>query len=79
MRVPERNSSPKFWTQKSPIQYTTNTRDSGHFLARRARLAFLNAQLALDVLPKVVRIMAQEVRQSVSARGRGTQARGRGG
>ena len=34
------------------------------FLARRSRLTFLNAQIALDVLPKVVEIMAQELQWS---------------
>ena len=34
------------------------------FLARRSRLAFLNAQVALDVLPKVVGIMAEELHWS---------------
>ena len=34
------------------------------FLARRSRLTFLNAQVALDVLPKVVGIMAEELHWS---------------
>jgi glycerol-3-phosphate dehydrogenase len=38
------------------------------FLARRSRLTFLNAQIALDVLPKVVEIMAQELRWSAKRR-----------
>ena len=39
-------------------EYTLTAVD---FLARRSRLTFLNAQIALDVLPKVVEIMAQEL------------------
>lgn len=38
------------------------------FLARRSRLTFLNTQIALDVLPKVVEIMAQELRWSAKRR-----------
>jgi glycerol-3-phosphate dehydrogenase len=38
------------------------------FLARRTRLTFLNAQIALDVLPKVVEIMAQELGWSANRR-----------
>ena len=38
------------------------------FLARRSRLTFLNAQIALDILPKVVEIMAQELRWSAERR-----------
>ena len=38
------------------------------FLARRSRLTFLNAQIALDVLPKVVEMMAQELRWSAKRR-----------
>jgi len=34
------------------------------FLARRSRFTFLNAQIALDVLPKVIEIMAQELHWS---------------
>ena len=38
------------------------------FLARRSRLTFLNTQIALDVLPKVVEIMAQELRWTAKRR-----------
>ena len=34
------------------------------FLARRTRLAFLNAQVAADAIPKIAEIMAKELKWS---------------
>jgi hypothetical protein len=40
------------------VLYTQTAID---FLARRALLVFLNAQIALEVLPKMLEIMTQEL------------------
>jgi glycerol-3-phosphate dehydrogenase len=40
------------------VLYTQTAID---FLARRAPLVFLNAQIALEVLPKMLEIMTQEL------------------
>ncbi len=53
--------------QRSTTHADTNTRKTAvDFIARRCRLAFLNSQTALDVLPRVVDVMAVELGWSSS-------------
>jgi hypothetical protein len=69
MRLPGRNSSPQFWTLRSAQRIRATAID---FLAHSARLTFLNAQIAFDLLE----IMAQELGWSASCRCREGAAQG---